>query len=235
MNIQQRLEKSGIVIPEILLPRDAGLRQWAVIACDQFTQDRSYWQKAGEAAGNSPSALHLIFPEAFLEDGPLRIGDIHQFMRNYLDAGVFSARRGFVYIERDTPFNRGRRGLVAAVDLEQYDWSPEAPPLIRATEGTVAERLPPRMNIRRNAPLETTHVILLIDDDTDTLLPGLAERAKKSPPVYQGELMLNSGGISGWFLDTEGDWDFLATGLEELTRKVKTRYPLLTTFPLCRW
>ena len=219
-NIRLRLEKFGVEIPEILLPQGIDLKQWAVIACDQFTQDRSYWEKAREAAGGSPSALHLIFSEAFLGDvgRAERIADIHRTMREYIKDSVFTSRRGFVYIERDTPFNRGRRGLVAAVDLERYDWSPDARPLIRATEGTVAERLPPRMDIRRNAPLETTHVILLINDETDTLLRDLGERAKKNSPVYQGELMLNSGEINGWFLDAQDDWNYLASGLEELTR-----------------
>jgi hypothetical protein len=141
-------------------------------------------------------------------------------MRKYLDNGFFTdPRRGFMYLERDTPFNRGRRGLVAAVDLEQYDWSPSARPLIRSTEGTVPGRLPPRMDIRRSAPLETPHILLLIDDDTDSLLRGLGERAKKAAPAYQGELMLNSGSISGWFLDSPDDWIVLAEGLEELVRR----------------
>jgi hypothetical protein len=225
--IQQRLVKTGIEVPEILLPQGAELRQWAIIACDQFTQDRSYWEKAGDAAGNSPSALNLIFPEVFLDDGNRteRIENIHRTMSRYLADGVFaSPRRGFVYLERDTPFNHGRRGLVAAVDLEQYEWLPEARPLIRPTEGTVPERLPPRMDIRRGACLETPHILLLIDDDTDTLLKTLGERAKKASPAYQGELMLNSGSIGGWFLDSPEDWTFFAEGLEELSRKALTRY-----------
>ncbi|MDR0455738.1 MAG: DUF1015 domain-containing protein [Treponema sp.] len=226
-NIAERLEKLGIAIPEILLPQGVDLRQWAVIACDQFTQDRTFWKKVKEAAGASPSTLNLTFPEVFLadDDRVQRIENIHRSMRHYLDSGVFAAaRRGFVYLERDTPFNCGRKGLVTAVDLEQYSWLPGARPLIRPTEGTVPERLPPRMDIRRNAPLETPHILLLIDDDTDSLLQELGERAKKNAPAYQGELMLNSGSISGWFLDAEDDWAFLAGGLEELSRRALTRY-----------
>jgi len=232
-DIQNRLEKSGIAIPEILLPR-AELKQWAVIACDQFTQDRAYWKKAAEIAAGSPSSLDLIFPEAFLdeENRALRVEGIHSSMRNYLDSGVFAApRRGFVYLERDTPFNRGRKGLVAAVDLERYSWSPTARPLIRSTEGTVADRLPPRMAIRRNAPVETPHILLLIDDETNSLLQGLGERAKKSDPVYKGELMLDSGSISGWFLDSEDDFAFLADRLEELARRALTRYEIPNAQP----
>ena len=225
--IRQRLGNAGIAVPEILLPRDIDLRQWAVVACDQFTQDRGYWERARAATCGRPSTLNMIFPEAFLADGdrPQRIEAIHQAMQNYLDTGVFAApRRGLVYLERDTPFNRGRRGLVAAVDLEHYNWSPAARPLIRATEGTVPERLPPRMDVRRGAPLGTQHVLLLIDDDADTLLPALAERAKKTAPVYRGDLMLNSGSASGWFLDCENDWAVLADGLEALALRAATRY-----------
>ncbi|MCL2128276.1 MAG: DUF1015 domain-containing protein [Treponema sp.] len=227
-DIDSRLEKLGVAAPEILLPRDTALRQWAVIACDQFTQDRSYWEKAKGAAADGPSTLNMIFPEAFLADPGRaeRMGGIHRVMRNYLEGGVFSApRRGFIYLERDTPFNRRRRGLVAAIDLERYDWAPSSRPLIRSTEGTVPERLPPRMDLRRNAPLETQHVLLLIDDDSDALLPGLGGRAKKNAPVYQGELMLNSGGVSGWFLDAHDDWAFLAEGLEGLARRALALYP----------
>jgi len=225
-DIQTRLEKVGIAIPEILLPR-AELKKWAVIACDQFTQDRAYWKKAAEIAAGLPSSLDLIFPEVFLDEGNRdgRIENIHRAMRKYLDTGVFATpRRGFVYLERDTPFNRGRKGLVVAVDLEQYSWSPTERPLIRSTEGTVTERLPPRMAIRRNAPIETPHILLLIDDETDKVLQRLGERARKTAPVYQGELMLDSGSISGWFLDSEDDFAFLADRLEELARRALTRY-----------
>jgi hypothetical protein len=231
--IQHRLEKVGIGIPEILLPR-AELKQWAVIACDQFTQDRTYWKKAAEIAADSPSSLNLIFPEAFLdeENRTGRIDNIHSSMRNYLDSGVFNApRKGFVYLERDTPFNRSRKGLVAAVDLEQYSWQPESRPLIRSTEGTVADRLPPRMEIRRNAPVETPHILLLIDDETNSLLQELGARARKTAPVYQGELMMDSGSISGWFLDSQDDFAFLADRLEELARRALTRYEAPSSQP----
>jgi hypothetical protein len=221
------MSELGIEIPEVLLPREVDLSRWAVIACDQFTQDRAYWEKAREAAGGKPSALNLIFPEAFLadDDHAARIGDIHRAMQDYASGGVFAApRRGLVYLERDTPFNRGRRGLVAAVDLEQYDWLPQSRPLIRSTEGTVADRLPPRMDIRRGAPLELPHILLLIDDDEDFLLRGLGERARQNAPAYQGGLMLHSGSISGWFLDAPDDWAFFTEGLEKLLRRSLTRY-----------
>jgi hypothetical protein len=125
--IHNRLGKLGIEIPEILLPKKMNLKQWAVIACDQFTQDKNYWNQAGESAAGAPSTLNMIFPEAFLtdEDHAKKIEEINRNMRNYLDSGVFAdPRRAFIYIERDTPFNRRRKGLVAAVDLEKYEWLP---------------------------------------------------------------------------------------------------------------
>jgi hypothetical protein len=224
--IQRRLGAVGLAVPEILLPRGVDLRKWAVVACDQFTQDRDYWEKARNAAAGSPSTVNLIFPEVYLSEGdrPRRIAAIHAAMRDYLDRGIFAARQGCVYLERDTPFQRQRRGLVITVDLEQYDWSPLARPLVRSTEGTVPERLPPRMDIRRNAPLETPHILLLIDDDTDSLLPALGERAKKNAAAYQTGLMMDSGSVSGWFVDAEADMAFLADRLEELARRALSRY-----------
>ena len=223
----QKLNLSGLEIPEILLPRGVDMQKWAVIACDQFTQDRDYWERAKAAAASSPSTLNLIFPEVFLADpgAPQKIADIHSNMERYLKDGVFGEpRSGFIYIERDTPYQKKRRGVVAAVDLEQYDWHPQARPLIRCTEGTVAERLPPRMDIRRGAPLELPHVLLLIDDEGDSLLPALGERAKKAAPVYNTPLMLESGGISGWLLDAEGDISFFAEKIDALRERSAARY-----------
>ena len=224
---KKKLAEFGIKIPEILLPKEMNLKQWAVVACDQFTQDKNYWTKVKETAAGAPSTLEMILPEAFLEDGNLneKIDGINRNMSAYLDNGIFAEPHlGFMYIERDTPFNSGRKGLVAAVDLEKYDWSPASRPMIRSTEGTVADRLPPRMDIRRNAPIETPHILLLIDDETNTLLPALGKRAKKNNPAYQGELMLNSGSISGWYLDAEDDMAFFANELKKLASRTLTRY-----------
>jgi hypothetical protein len=217
----------GLEIPLVLLPRGENLANWPVIACDQFTQDRDYWEKASGAASGAPSTLNLILPEAFLSDTDTvrRIADIYSNMKRYVSEGIFrEPMRGVIYVERDTPYHTKRRGLVAAVDLEQYDWQPEARPLIRCTEGTVAERLPPRMDIRRDAPLELSHILLLIDDDTGSLLPALGKRAQKNPPVYSVGLMMDSGSISGWFLDAEDDLAFIAEKLKALFDCSVSRY-----------
>jgi len=229
----EKLFSLGLEIPQILLPKNTYIDKWPVIACDQFTQDRDYWQKVKEFAKGAPSALNLIFPEVFLsdDDAQKRIKDIHSSMERYLHEGVFeSPRQGFIYIERDTPYQKKRRGLVAAVDLDQYDWHPEARPLIRCTEGTVPERLPPRMDIRRGAPLELPHVLLLIDDDTESLLPAVGELAKKSTPSYNTQLMMDSGNVKGWFLDALEDGELtpaftlISEKLDELFKRSLLRY-----------
>jgi hypothetical protein len=228
MDIHQRLAVLGAAVPEILLPRpDIDLDKWAVIACDQFSRDRDYWAGVEAAVGKSPSALRLVFPELYLEDGgrSARIAAIHRAMETYLGGGVFAPpRRGFVYLERSTPHHPLRRGIMMAVDLERYDWRPGAASLIRATEGTVPERLPPRMDIRRDAPLEIPHILLLIDDETDTVLPELGRRAKTGPVLYHTELRPGAGAVTGWFLDNAHDWEFFAGALEALAVRARTRY-----------
>jgi hypothetical protein len=211
MDYQQKLKPLGLEVPFILLPKAAqtsppDMSKWPVIACDQFTQDRDYWERAKTAASGSPSTMNLIFPEIYLSDNGAdkKIAEIHSTMKRYLQENVFAqARQGFIYLERDTPYQKKRRGLIAAVDLEQYDWHPQARPLIRCTEGTVPERLPPRMDIRRAAPLELPHVILLIDDETDSLLPAIGGKVKNTAPCYSTPLMMDSGNVTGWFVDVE--------------------------------
>ena len=217
MGIEKRFAALGIAAPEILLPAgDVDLSKWAVIACDQFTRDRDYWAGVEAAVGESPSALRLVFPELYLEDGDreARVAAIHRAMETYLSGGVFAPpRRGFIYLERSTPRHPLRRGIVMAVDLDRYDWKPGAASLIRATEGTVPARLPPRMDIRRGAPLEIPHILLLIDDETDTVLPELGRRAKAGSALYHTELRPAAGTVTGWFLDRHEDWEFFAGAL----------------------
>jgi hypothetical protein len=223
----QKLNSLGIEIPSILLPQNSNLQKWAVIACDQFTQDRVFWDKVKTYSSGSPSTLNLIFPEVFLPDGEAetRIKNIHSTMKCYMNEGVFGeSKQGFIYIERDTPYQENRRGLIAAIDLEKYEWKSDSRPLIRCTEGTVAARLPPRMDIRRGAPLELPHVLLLIDDDTDSLLPAIAECVKKEEPVYDTPLMMDAGNVKGWFLDAQTDLTFIADRLDELYNRSVKRY-----------
>ena len=228
MDVQGRFAALGIAVPEILLPAgNVDLSKWAVIACDQFSRDRGYWAGVEAAVGQSPSALRLVFPELYLEDGDrnTRVAAIHRAMETYLAGGVFAPpHRGFVYLERSTPRHPLRRGIMMAVDLDRYNWKPGAASLIRATEGTVPERLLPRMDIRRGAPLEIPHILLLIDDETDTVLPELGRRAKAGSVLYHTELLPGAGVVTGWFLDDSTDWEFFAGGLEALAARARTRY-----------
>jgi hypothetical protein len=203
------------------------LSKWAVIACDQFTQDHSYWEAVAQTAGEAPSTLNLIFPELYLAENRReeRIRAIHRSMAAYRGDGVLAEPfKGCVYVERASPRHQCRRGVVLAIDLERYDWQIDSRPLIRSTEGTVPERLPPRMAVRRGAPLETPHILRLIDDEADSLIPALGERAKQGRPLYRTPLMLGAGDVSGWALDSEAGWQALEEGLGELARRSATRY-----------
>jgi hypothetical protein len=223
--LKARLAALGTAVPEILLPgAEVDLQKWAVVACDQFTRDRDFWDRVKETAGSAPSALNFILPEIDLEGGD-RGERIRRAMAECLAGNTFAPPfRGCVYVERATPFHPCRRGLVLAIDLEAYDWRPGARSLIRATEGTVPERLPPRVAIRRGAPLETPHILVLIDDRDDALLPALGRLAKSAAPLYRTPLMLGGGGVSGWALGDGEGRAVLADGLEKLARLSRTRY-----------
>ncbi len=199
-------EKYGVSIPEILLPKNIDLSTWSVIACDQYTQDLAYWKKAGEIANGKPSTLNLIFPEVYLggDDKDARITQIQDQMKSYIEGDVFApAAEECIYIERKTAYGRTRKGLVLAVDLDKYEWKPDSKALIRATEATVPERIPPRMKIRNGAALELPHIMLLANDPSDALVGGAATLSKKNAPVYDGDLMQNSGHITGWAVKGE--------------------------------
>lgn len=191
---------------DILLPRAEDMGAWSVIACDQFTSEPEYWAAAEARAAEKPSTLSLMLPEAWLHtaraDGV--DGRIADTMRRYLAEGVFqTVPDSFIYVERTLSDGRVRRGLVAALDLEQYDFTGTQRTSVRSTEGTVEERLPPRVNIRRGAPLEMPHTLLLMDDRTDSVL-SLAEKAKDTlEKVYDFDLMLGGGHIAGWRVSGE--------------------------------
>lgn len=186
---------------DILLPRSADMSAWSVIACDQFTAEPEYWASAERCAADKPSTLSLMLPEAWLHSARADGADerIAGAMRRYLAENVFrTVPDSFIYVERTLPDGRLRRGLVAALDLEQYDFTGTQHASIRSTEGTVEERLPPRVSIRRTAPLEMPHTLLLMDDRVDTVL-SLPERAKdRLEKVYDFDLMLGGGHIAGW-------------------------------------
>lgn len=204
----KKIEDFGLSIPEILLPKNIDVSSWSVIACDQYTQDLDYWKKAEACAAGKPSTLNLILPEVYLNspDKPERIEKIRKTMKEYIDGGIFdSAKNCLIYIERKTAFGRIRKGLVAQIDLETYEWKPFSKANIRATEATIVERIPPRMEIRRGAPLELPHIMLLVDDKDDLLVGGTGNKVKSKAPLYDGSLMCNGGSITGWAVESENE------------------------------
>ena len=189
----------------ILLPRAVQMEKWAVIACDQFTSQPEYWERVERAVGDAPSALRLILPEAELA-GPYerRIPAIHAAMRRYLDEGLFDVyEEAFVYVERSLTDGSVRRGLVGAVDLEQYDYRDDVSAAVRATERTVVERIPPRKKVRDGAPLELPHVLLLCDDAQKQIVEPLTAARESLPLLYDFSLMEGGGRIRGRLVQGE--------------------------------
>ena len=185
---------------DILLPRNGETASlWPVVACDQFTSQRDYWEKAAALVGEKPSALHIVFPEVYLEDGFDRIESIQQHIAAYLREGILTEQvhQGYVLVERLTQ-SGARIGLVGMVDLDCYDYTPESKALIRATEGTVTSRIPPRVRIREGAQVESPHVMLLCDDRQQELIEPLYAMREQLPQLYDLELMLGGGHLRGY-------------------------------------
>jgi hypothetical protein len=190
-------------LPRVLLPRpDVDLRKWAVIACDQYTSEPDYWRRVASEVDDAPSSLHLIFPEAYLgtPDAAARIRHIQDTMRLYLAEGLLLAHEGAIYVER-TIGQRVRRGLLLELDLEQYDFGRESTSPIRPTEGTMVERLAPRIEVRRGAELELPHILVLIDDPACTVIEPLGGERHALPKLYETDLMLGGGRVAGFAVD----------------------------------
>lgn len=187
---------------DILLPK-RGFEQWAVIACDQFTSEPDYWEAAETAVGNAPSTLRLILPELYLNDNrDARIADINRRMDEYLQNGSLQCfSDSMIYIERATSGGI-RHGILGVIDLEDYDYSKGSRTLIRATEETVLERIPPRVQIRKDAKLELPHILLLVDDPQKTVIEPLRKKKATSKKAYDFDLMLGGGHIEGYFIDS---------------------------------
>ena len=201
--MQLHYPEIALHVPSLLLPRaDIPLETWSVIACDQYTSQPEYWEEVRRIVGDDPSTLQLIFPEAYLGETcrEQTIAGINQRMQAYLKSGVLAEQQpGFMLIEREVGRAVPRKGLVVALDLEQYDYRDGAQKLIRTTEGTDQSRLPPRIQVREKAPLETPHIMVLIDDLQQTVIEPLGE--KDLELVYDFELMLGGGRLRGWHID----------------------------------
>ena len=189
---------------DILFPQVDSMEKWAVIACDQFTSDPAYWERVRQHAEGSPSTINLILPEAELgtPQEAAHTALINRTMAEYLDANVFrTLKDSFVYVERTLENGSIRRGLIGMVDLDAYDYSTGSVSPIRATERTVVERIPPRMRVRREAPVELPHILMLADDAGRTLVEPVAAQKDRLPLLYEGELALGGGFVRGWAVE----------------------------------
>jgi len=190
----------GIQIPKVYLPKaGVDLNKWAIIACDQFTSEPEYWIAVEKIVGDAPSTLNLTFPEVHIEKPgeDERIKNIQLTMRKYLDVGILQPYDGFIYVERRVS-GETRKGIMLCLDLEHYDYNKGSSSLIRATEGTIVERLPPRIKIRQGAALELPHILVLIDDPHHTVIEPLSADKSTLEKLYDFDLMLDSGHLAGY-------------------------------------
>ncbi|NMA65642.1 MAG: DUF1015 domain-containing protein [Clostridiaceae bacterium] len=215
--------KLGINISSVLLPKnEIDMQKWAVVACDQYTSEPEYWKEVDDFVGENPSALRLIFPEAYLEtendeQKNQRILSINNHMSKYIEKNIFQEYQDtIILIERTFQNGSTRNGIILAVDLEKYDYTKGSQSHIRATEGTIIDRLPPRIKIRENASLELPHIMLLIDDKEKTVIEPLIKKADTFTQLYSFELMKNSGSIKGWKIDDQATLEDLANSLLKL-------------------
>ncbi len=216
--LNQKLDKLGIRVPTILLPNDkVDMEKWSVVACDQFTSEPEYWQKVEDYVGELPSTLKITLPEVYLESDNKseRIEKINKEMENYLTQGILQESfNGWVLIDRSFDKSKTRKGLIVALDLEKYDFHKGSKTLIRATEGTVESRIPPRLEIRKKALVELPHIMVLINDPQKTVIEPLFKENLES--VYDFELMMNGGHIMGWKVEREELINKVADSLEKL-------------------
>lgn len=230
MSTINTFKSAGITAADILLPADKyDMHKWATIACDQFTSNPEYWKNVEKITDGAKSTYNLMFPEFFLEKGndDDRIVKINRSMSDYLADGTFvEYKNSFVYVERSVPSGI-RRGLIAAIDLEQYDYAPGSTTLVRASEATVTSRIPPRVKIRKNAPLEMPHILILINDPDRSVIEPLADMCKEKQPVYDFDLMLGGGHIRSYIIDDENEKNSITDSLIALKDSTGDPTPLL--------
>lgn len=218
--MNKQFKKVGFLPSDILLPHNCDMQKWSVVACDQYTSEPDYWNGVEKTVGGAPSAFRLILPEACLKSDDVgeRIEKINKTMDNYLKNGVFEQiTESFILVERTQANGRVRKGLVGVVDLENYDYNKGASSLIRATEGTVLERIPPRVRVREGASLELPHVMLLIDDPQRTVIEPVAAKTDNLQKLYDFTLMQGGGKVKGYKV-SGGVLDSVADALTALSQ-----------------
>ena len=209
---------------DILIPqKSADMQKWSVVACDQYTSDKKYWQQVEQTVGDAPSTLRITLPEIYLEEDGVdkRIEKINQTMKDYENNGVFQTlKNSYVYLERTMKDGRVRHGVMGVLELEEYDYNKGSGSLIRATEGTVLSRIPPRVRIRENAPLELPHIMILIDDADGTVIEPVAAEKNKLEKIYDFDLMQQSGHCAGYRIDGDSETaEKIQNGLAKLAQK----------------
>lgn len=192
---------------KILLPKsDVDMSKWSVVACDQYTSEPEYWNSAAEYVGDAPSMLNMVLPEVYLESDDVadRIKNICVNMEKYLADGVMEeSEPTYIYVERTQADGMVRKGIVGKIDLEHYDYSVGSTSAVRATEGTILERIPPRVRVRENAPIESPHIMILIDDETRSIIEPLEEEKGNFKTAYDFTLMKDSGALKGYYIPDE--------------------------------
>ncbi len=215
----------------MLIPNSSvNLEKWAVVACDQYTSQPEYWEKAAEIAGKGPSTLNLIYPEVFLEEEhpEKRITSINETMKKYLQDEVFTTYpETFFLVHRSTAAGTMRWGLIAALDLEHYSYAKDSKTWVRATEGTIESRIPPRKLIRKDAPLELPHILVLLSDEKRSIIEPFTEKTDSLVKVYDTDLMLGGGHITAYAISEEKDLDQIGSALEDLCTHVDPANPLI--------
>ena len=214
-----KYEKVGLITPQILLP-GKDYETWATIACDQYTSQKDVWEDMEKLVADKPSTLRLMLPEVYLDDEDVdaRREKINESMREYIKDGVFRETvDSMIFVERETSSGT-RLGIVTAVDLDEYDYSADSTALIRSTEETIPDRLPPRVEIRMKAELEMPHIMILIDDSEHTVQRPMADNMDKGEKLYDFDLMTGGGNIKGYKVSDETARD-IAEKLNELKIK----------------
>jgi hypothetical protein len=211
----------GVLVPEMYLPTEkADRNKRAVVACDQYTSQPEYRESVEQYVANAPSTLHITLPELYLKDPnkSQRIANIQQYMQSYLTDGTLKNQGvGFILLDRKTSHTSSRKGLMLALDLEKYDYSVGSQSLIRATEGTILDRLPPRIQIRKEALLETPHIMVLIDDPNQQVIEPLFSNLAQYPKLYDFDLMMEGGHITGYHITDQASIQSVMHGLTQLT------------------
>lgn len=206
---------------DILLPKKADMHKWSVVACDQYTSEPKYWEEVSKIVGKEPSTLNLVLPEVYLEDENVseRIKKINKNMEELMENNFFQEyEKSLIYIERTQADGSIRKGIIGVIDLEEYSYEKGSQSLVRTTEGTILERIPPRIRVRENALLELPHVMLLIDDRKKEIIESISNKLNEESKLYDFDLMQNGGHIKGYKLNKQISEDVMS-GLENLMDK----------------